>query len=57
MRKAIATLSVSGVLAEKLDTVAAASYDGVEIFDNDLVASPPLAARGRGRGARTWAWR
>jgi 4-hydroxyphenylpyruvate dioxygenase len=40
MRKGIATVSVSGVLADKLVAVAAAGFDGVEIFDNDLVASP-----------------
>ena len=40
MRKGIATVSLSGVLADKLDGRAAAGFDGVEIFDNDLVASP-----------------
>lgn len=40
MRKGIATVSVSGVLTEKLDAVAAAGFDSVEIFDNDLIASP-----------------
>ena len=44
MLKGIATVSVSGVLADKLVAVAAAGFDGVEIFDNDLVASP-LAPR------------
>ena len=53
MRKSIATVSVSGVLTEKLDAVAAAGFDGVEVFDNDLVSSPLLAARGRGRAAPT----
>lgn len=40
MRTSIATVSISGTLAEKLDAIAAAGYDGVEIFDADLVASP-----------------
>jgi 4-hydroxyphenylpyruvate dioxygenase len=40
MRKGIATVSISGVLADKLDAIAAAGFDGIEIFDNDLVASP-----------------
>ena len=40
LRKSIATVSVSGSLPEKLKAVAAAGFDGVEIFDNDLVACP-----------------
>jgi 4-hydroxyphenylpyruvate dioxygenase len=40
MRKGIATVSVSGVLADKLPAIAAAGFDGIELFDNDLVASP-----------------
>ena len=40
MRKGIATVSVSGLLTEKLDAIAAAGFDGVEIFDNDLIACP-----------------
>ena len=41
MRKGIATVSVSGVLADKLDGRSRRpGFDGVEIFDNDLVASP-----------------
>ena len=40
MRKGIATVSLSGVLTDKLAAAAAAGFDGVEIFDNDLVASP-----------------
>jgi 4-hydroxyphenylpyruvate dioxygenase len=39
MRKGIATVSVSGVLPDKLDAIAAAGFDGIEIFDNDLVSS------------------
>ncbi|NUR06794.1 MAG: sugar phosphate isomerase/epimerase, partial [Nocardioidaceae bacterium] len=40
MRKGIATVSLSGVLADKLTAVADAGFDGIEVFDNDLVASP-----------------
>lgn len=35
-RKAIATVCMSGTLADKLAAAAAAGYDGVEIFENDL---------------------
>ncbi len=44
MRHGIATVSLSGLLVEKLHAAAGAGFDGVEIFDNDLVASP-LAPR------------
>ncbi|TCO75799.1 4-hydroxyphenylpyruvate dioxygenase [Plasticicumulans lactativorans] len=37
MRHAIATVSLSGTLPEKLEAVAAAGFDGVEIFENDLL--------------------
>ena len=40
MRKSIATVSLSGLLADKLTAIARAGFDGVEVFDNDLVASP-----------------
>ncbi|MGH3356884.1 MAG: sugar phosphate isomerase/epimerase family protein, partial [Nocardioidaceae bacterium] len=40
MRKSIATVSLSGTLQDKLVAVADAGFDGVEIFENDLVASP-----------------
>lgn len=40
MHRGIATVSLSGILEEKLEAIAAAGFDGVEIFDNDLVASP-----------------
>ncbi|MGM1058263.1 bifunctional sugar phosphate isomerase/epimerase/4-hydroxyphenylpyruvate dioxygenase family protein [Saccharothrix sp. Mg75] len=38
-RTAIATVCLSGTLEEKLDAAAAAGFDGVELFENDLVAS------------------
>ncbi|MFC7304693.1 bifunctional sugar phosphate isomerase/epimerase/4-hydroxyphenylpyruvate dioxygenase family protein [Streptomyces monticola] len=40
MRKSIATVSLSGPLSEKLTAIAAAGFDGVEIFENDLLAAP-----------------
>ena len=40
MRRAIATVSLSGMLREKLEAIAAARFDGVEIFENDLLQFP-----------------
>jgi 4-hydroxyphenylpyruvate dioxygenase len=40
MRTGIATVSLSGVLGDKLPAIAAAGFDGIEVFDNDLVSSP-----------------
>ncbi|CAL9362385.1 hypothetical protein SUDANB6_00690 [Streptomyces sp. enrichment culture] len=40
MRTSIATVSLSGSLTEKLNAAARAGFDGVEIFENDLLASP-----------------
>ena len=37
MRRSIATVSLSGMLREKLQAIAAARFDGVEIFENDLL--------------------
>lgn len=39
IRRAIATVCLSGTLDDKLDAVGAAGFDGVEIFENDLIAS------------------
>ncbi|MEV0204276.1 TIM barrel protein [Streptomyces sp. NPDC050788] len=39
MRTAIATVSLSGTLTEKLTAASRAGFDGVEIFENDLLAS------------------
>ena len=38
MLTSIATVSISGGLAEKLEAIAAAGFDGVEIFENDLLS-------------------
>jgi 4-hydroxyphenylpyruvate dioxygenase len=40
VRTSIATVSLSGSLTEKLTAAARAGFDGVEIFENDLLASP-----------------
>ena len=37
MLRSIATVSVSGTLVEKLAAIRAAGFDGVEIFENDLL--------------------
>jgi len=37
MRRSIATVSMSGTLREKLEAIAAARFDGYEIFENDLL--------------------
>lgn len=37
MKSSIATVSLSGSLSEKLEAIAAAKFDAVEIFENDLV--------------------
>ena len=37
MKTSIATVSLSGSLGEKLEAIAAAKFDAVEIFENDLV--------------------
>jgi hypothetical protein len=39
IRRAIATVCLSGMLEDKLDAAAGAGFDGVEIFENDLIAS------------------
>jgi 4-hydroxyphenylpyruvate dioxygenase len=38
MRTSIATVSISGDLKEKLQAIAKAGFDGVEIFENDFLA-------------------
>ena len=37
LRKSIATVSLSGTLPDKLEAAAAVGFDGVEIFENDLL--------------------
>ena len=38
MKTSIATVSISGNLKEKLEAIAAAGYDGIEIFEQDFIA-------------------
>ena len=38
MKTSIATVSLSGTLGEKLEAIAAAKFDAVEIFENDLIS-------------------
>ena len=48
-RRAIATVCLSGTLEDKLVAAAAAGFDGIEVFEPDLIAAPwapaELAAR------------
>ena len=37
MRRSIATVSLSGTLREKLEAIAAAGFDGFELFENDFI--------------------
>ena len=48
MKTSIATVSISGTLREKLEAIAAAGFDGIEIFEQDFIAfdgSPADAGR------------
>ena len=38
MKTAIATVSISGTLTEKLKAISAAGFDGIEIFEQDFIA-------------------
>ena len=38
MKTGIATVSISGNLEEKIEAIAAASFDGIEIFEQDFIA-------------------
>lgn len=38
MKTSIATVSISGTLREKLPAIAAAGFDGIEIFEQDFIA-------------------
>ncbi|MCB1341281.1 MAG: sugar phosphate isomerase/epimerase, partial [Pseudooceanicola sp.] len=38
MKTSIATVSISGTLREKLEAIAAAGFDGIEIFEQDFIA-------------------
>lgn len=49
MLRSIATVSIAGTLTEKLAAIAAAGFDGVEIFENDLLYFPGKPAEIRQR--------
>lgn len=51
MKTSIATVSVAGTLADKLAAIAAAGFDGIEIFEQDFIASD-LAPEDVGRMVR-----
>ncbi|MEN3300733.1 MAG: 4-hydroxyphenylpyruvate dioxygenase [Pseudonocardia sp.] len=51
LRTAVATVCLSGTLEDKLAAAAKAGFDGVEIFEPDLVASPWSPAEVRSRCA------
>ena len=36
MRRSIATVSLSGTLPDKIDAIAAAGFDGIELFEPDF---------------------
>jgi len=40
MRRCIATVSLAGPLEDKLRAAAAAGFDGVELFEDDLICCP-----------------
>ncbi|MGK4218638.1 hypothetical protein [Kocuria marina] len=40
MRTSIATVCLSGTLEEKMRAAASAGFDGIEVFEPDLVVSP-----------------
>ncbi len=54
MKRAIATVSMAGSLAEKLEAAAAVGFDGIELFEADLTYFPgtpeEVAARARDLG-------
>ncbi len=39
MKTSIATVSIAGTFAEKLEAIAKAGFDGIEIFEQDFIAS------------------
>jgi 4-hydroxyphenylpyruvate dioxygenase len=51
MRRSIATVCLSGTLDDKLTAAAAAGFDGIELFENDLLVSPMSPAEVRKRCA------
>ena len=52
MRTGIATVCLSGTLKEKMQACAIAGFDGIEIFEQDLVTSPLQPGRRPENGRR-----
>ena len=52
MRRSIATVCLSGSLEEKMAASAAAGFDGIEVFEPDLVATELSPEEVRARAAR-----
>ena len=50
-RRTMATVCVSGTLDDKIKAAAAAGFDGIELFENDLVVAPWSPAEVRARCA------
>ena len=53
MRRSIATVSLSGTLRQKLEAIAAARFDGIELFENDFIQFAGSAERPSQRWPRT----
>ena len=51
MHRSIATVSLSGTLRQKLEAVAAARFDGIELFENDFINFAGSAAELRAMAA------
>ena len=50
-RRSVATVCMSGALDDKMAAAAAAGFDGIELFENDLVLAPWSPAEIRARCA------
>jgi 4-hydroxyphenylpyruvate dioxygenase len=44
MHRSIATVSISGTLRQKMEAIAAARFDGIELFENDFISYNGSAA-------------
>ncbi len=57
MKRSIATVCLSGCLEDKLEAAAAAGFDAIELFENDLIGSRLRPARGTRALRVSWASR
>lgn len=55
MKTSIATVSISGTFAEKLAAIAKAGFDGIQIFEQDFIASDFTPCRCGPDDAQSWA--